>query len=85
VYVHLEKLTAHPTASQSTTGGDVTETLQPPPLLARVGEAATALACSEAQIRKYLADGTLPIVRIGNGVRTTWAAIHAFVQNGAAA
>jgi hypothetical protein len=57
----------------------------PQPLLARVSEAATALACSEDQIRKFIAEGKLPRVPLGKaGVRTTWAAIRALAEAGEA-
>jgi excisionase family DNA binding protein len=59
----------------------VTETSQAP-LLARVGEAAQALAISEDQVRKYMAAGRLPKVRLGTSVRTTWAGIRALADTG---
>lgn len=59
----------------------MTETPQVPLVLATVKAAATALACSEDQVRIFLADGTLPCVPLGkSGVRTTWEAIYAFAQ-----
>lgn len=63
----------------------MTEASPQPALLARVSEAATALAISEDQVRKFMADGTLPLVRLGKSTRTTWAAIYTLVETGAAA
>lgn len=56
----------------------------PQPLLARVSEAATALAISDDQVRKYMAEGRLPKVRLGKSVRTTWAGIKALAEAGEA-
>jgi excisionase family DNA binding protein len=62
----------------------VTEAVPQGPLLARVSEAATALAISEDQVQKYMKDGKLPRVRLGKSVRTTWAAIRALAEHGEA-
>lgn len=61
----------------------MTEAVIQAPRLARVSEAAVALACSEDQIRKFMTDGTLPRIPLGkSGVRTSWAAIDAYVRQG---
>mgnify|MGYP001470823815 CR=1 FL=1 len=52
----------------------------PRAVLATVAEASTALGLSEDSVRRLMADGTLPKVRIRAAVRTTWAAIDGLTQ-----
>lgn len=53
------------------------------PLLATARDAAQALGTSEAAVRRLMASGVLPKVRIGErSVRTRWEAVRDLATNG---
>jgi excisionase family DNA binding protein len=47
--------------------------------LLRVCQAAELLQVAESTVRRWLADGTLPTHRLGRSVRTSRAAVEAFI------
>jgi excisionase family DNA binding protein len=51
----------------------------PASLLLRVDEAASRLGLARSTVYQLLADGTLPVVRIGRAVRVPLAALDAWV------
>jgi excisionase family DNA binding protein len=53
----------------------------PASLLLRVDEAAARLGLARSTVYQLLADGTLPVVRIGRAVRVPVAALDAWVTN----
>jgi excisionase family DNA binding protein len=52
----------------------------PPSLLLRVDEAATRLGLARSTVYQLVADGTLPVVRIGRAVRVPVADLDAWVK-----
>ena len=53
-------------------------------LLARVSEAAAALAVSDSKVYRLMEAGKLPRIKIEGSVRTTWAAVYALAEGKAA-
>jgi excisionase family DNA binding protein len=57
-----------------------TEAARPLSRLLTVGQVAEILACSIKTVRRLIGDGTLPSLRIGNGVRVSEDDLRAFLD-----